>query len=168
MTLQGLNLPEWLQTALGITNEMIIPLFTTIVSVLILITTAIVRRRLNDKISEYKQLIDILKNIDDKDATGEVKQLQTKIDDMNKGFITVVSALELVFTNSNLPAETRDKLLTIFSHAKTNDYEALLEEAKQEAAKLKDQVAELTNQLNGTANNKTTEETNVVVNTERA
>lgn len=167
MTIEGLNLPEWLQTALGIANEMVIPLLTTIMSVLILVVTAVVRHKLDDKVKEYKQLIDVLKNIDSKDATGEVKQLRDKIDDMNKGFTTVVSALELIFTNSNLPVETRDKLSVVFSHAKTNDYAALLQEAKEEAARLKEQVAELTKQIEQPTTQEPEEEP-VVVNTERA
>ena len=167
MIIDGLILPEWLETALGIANEMIIPLLSTIMSTLILIVVAVVRHKLDSKISEYQQLIEVLKNIDSKDATEEVKTLRNKIDDMNKGFATMVSAMELIFTNSNLPVETRDKLGVIFAHAKTNDYETLLTEAKEEAERLKEQIVELKRQLENPNENTETEET-PVVNTERA
>lgn len=167
MTLDNLNLPDWLQTALSICNEMLVPMLSIIMSVLILVVTAVVKKKLSDKISEYKELIEILKTMNDKDTSVEVKSLQNKIDDMQKGFNNITSVLEIIFTNSNLPIEIRDKLAVVFSHVKSNDYEELLKEAKDETKKLKDQVTELQKQLeNKNVVTDTSEE--IVVNSERA
>ena len=144
MSLDFLNLPDWLTHLFAIGSGIAAPLFTILSGIIILILVAVIKKKTDDKVKEYKQLIDVLQQLNGKeDPTGKITELQNRLNDMNNSFLVVTNALEVIFTNANLPQATRDKLATIFTHVKTKDYDALLIEAKEEAAKLKDEVEAL-------------------------
>ncbi len=167
MSLDFLNLPEWLNHALAIAGDIAVPAFTIVSGIIILILTAVIKKKTDDKVKEYKSLIEILKQLNGKeDPNDKINQLLNKIDDMDKSYTLMTNGIEVIFTNANLPQSVRDKLSTIFAHVKTKDYDALLKEAQEETDKLKEEIKVLTEKLIAQKANTTEETTNI--NIERA
>lgn len=148
MSLDFLNLPEWLSQAFAIAGDVAFPVFGIISGIVILILMSVIKKKTDDKVKEYKQLIDVLQQLNGKeDPNDKINSLLNKIDEMEKSYTLMTNALEVIFTNANLPQSVRDKLATIFSHVKTKDYDALLREAQAEAEKLKEEIRVLTEKV---------------------
>lgn len=154
-------IPGWLQDFWTVYGQWLQPILTTILTTLVTWLSIKVRSeaKLNAKKAELQ--LEALKNVSNReDNKPELAKQSEQIETLNSSVAMLGEMFNIVFQNSDLDPETKLAMTALYNKLKYGTDEDLVAQLEDTNAKLKEQIDELTAQLNAqlnTAGEETTE-----------